>query len=1745
MPSITTVHVTCLATRPDGSVIAKALFRFALSAADTENGIIVPREVTATAGLDGIAVAHLWPNSIGAEGTTYRVYVSDPGARHGEFDLGDATVPTVACNLWQILNIGAPPTVDVATLAKLAAQQAAAEAVVSADAAHADRTQADLDAAATAADRVQTGLDRVATGADRVQTGLDAVATAADRVQTGLDRVSTTASAGTATTQAGVATTQAGIATTKAGEAASSAGTTAALLAAFQSVFLGDFASDSAAVAFAGSHSISIVDGVMYQNTVSDKFRIYNGSAWQDYDSSAASSQSAAALSAAAAAASASTASGAAATATGVLADSGFIAVHSDLANIDAVAGSISNVNSVAGDLTNINSVAADKTNIDAVAADLTNINTVAGDHTALVTVAGDHSAILTVASDHTVINTVAGDHAAINTVAGDHAAITTLVADKANVDAVAADLTNVNLVAGSITQVDNVAADLTNINSVAGDLANINTVAADKTNIDLVAGDKTNIDAVAGNLTAINSANANAATATAQAGVATTQAGVATAQATTATAQASLAAGYAASAGSAIQQDISGVTAAALHRSPGTITGMFIYDTTKDSDAGAWTERCQNTSWYNEALNGKWLGACASESAARAVSGAATGDYFQLSTTGLFYKLNATSGTTEVQRGNKAKFPKIAAIVAELISSCCVFTVYDLTEKNCPMWMRFWMDGNDYNYTFLCGGANDTINAIAAVNGAIYIGKSGSSNYYGGLRVANFISDSMTCYVGYYGGIGKSAVRLNQRNANAVGFAPNQGNFALGVITLPQAPGTIPSGSINSIAFTILPDAPIDVATGLQIPTIAVGTNTGLAVIKHDGSIVAMTNNTGNVTFLKFVENGKLFYASDVSAANYTSFFHVNAVPSVATTDYGNYYNPSSLEFYATRSWGGGTPAVRLGLADSYLKRLAFAATSKQTLLMSDSVIPAIYGLTRRPNGKTGGLSLGITNAYNTGHMIGDIRRVYLSDGVVETIGASTELVVNGNAPSSSTGWAQSGSSYAFSGGVITSNATATTDTAWNTGSAYLTAGKMYLMSWNVTASNANYGPILGVTIPGGVYGISGYVGVGGATGPGSIVFISPVSGVFQLWRNAGHTGNVSLSKVSIQEAVYDRSYKMSAALRFGSLVKALSSPSASNQLVSYSGFSAANYLQEPYSADLDFGTGEWVISAWMNIPATLQLTENIWPNSELFGAGSAWYQDGEIVVDNSVTHGGIAYSLLRQPATTNGGNRIYAYQPVAPTNFIPVNLSFYVYKVSGSTDKLYFGAPGGGTFSPYNLFVYDPVSQTVSGTTTTGVVVTVIDANTARISMAPSRANGSAYVTLQVLNIGGTAFGGDTGGVLIGGMQLTTGANLLTYSKTSVNVVPQVINGIMRDYSSGAYFGLGVSSYGILSAVAYDGTTQRIASAGLVPNNGSNYKVDAVYRVDGSLSIYINGALWGATYGNPLNTLNNSNAVLTIGNNYALTAPFPSAGTLALVKLSASAPSPDQIAWAYQQEVEMFRDGANCLLPDSGVVTDLAYDELTDKWVAVSATNESDWTGLVRTNVIAVPAGSNLLVRAGSGVKLNARSTTSPGVDVTIPAWNLREELVKRAEAAAKKAQPVVIFDYSGGFTATTVNGNTAITSVASLTYPAQGSLIGATVTGTGIPASTVIVAISGTTIYLSKACTAGNSAVQIALSDFILPVGYETRAVLAAGAVKQEGSTKDWTRSFDGFREKVTFGTAPGYSAFVEIQAVRSIA
>ena len=58
--------------------------------------------------------------------------------------------------------------------------------------------------------------------------------------------------------------------------------------------------------------------------------------------------------------------------------------------------------------------------------------------------------------------------------------------------------------------------------------------------------------------------------------------------------------------------------------------------------------------------------------------------------------------------------------------------------------------------------------------------------------------------------------------------------------------------------------------------------------------------------------------------------------------------------------------------------------------------------------------------------------------------------------------------------------------------------------------------------------------------------------------------------------------------------------------------------------------------------------------------------------------------------------------------------------------------------------------------------------------------------------------------------------------------------------------------------------------------------------------------------------------------------------------------------------------------------------------------------------------------------------------------------------------------------------------------------------------------------------------------AQTAFPLPIGWTATEVLSAGASRREGATKDWVRSNDGYRETVTFAVAPGAAVWVQVTA-----
>jgi hypothetical protein len=758
--------------------------------------------------------------------------------------------------------------------------------------------------------------------------------------------------------------------------------------------------------------------------------------------------------------------------------------------------------------------------------------------------------------------------------------------------------------------------------------------------------------------------------------------------------------------------------------------------------------------------------------------------------------------------------------------------------------------------------------------------------------------------------------------------------------------------------------------------------------------------------------------------------------------------------------------------------KTKAFGSSLGVTLLRDD------------PSNPAKGSSARLAPTYNTGWMNSDIRRTYLSDNVVESV-SGPELVTNGTFDTDS-GWTKGGAA-AITGGQAT----------FSGNSAYVeqympsaVAGGVYKIEFDYTnIPFNNTGGLLTLNATAGYNYFSNPKWSFGGSGHAVFYVTCPVSSPYLLIGNTnfGYSTQGTIDNVTMRLVAVDRSYKAKGALIEGTLTK--SAVASAAELVAYSGFSAANYLREPYSADLDFGTGEWSVGAWVNVPVSLPSASFPLVGSNLFTGQTSTREDA----NGSVSTWDSATRTLSLTATGSTSNNY-------PFVRFPLGLS--------------------------STRVYEIEAQLSASA---GVDLTKVRVAVGFDNAAAAAPNSSGYVKARMI---GSSLEPDKIFFRFGSL----GAAPYTVTVDSL-VVTEVAPALIADraHSSGAKINLGASQVGRLTATAFDGTTTRTVTTTAAYNTATWAKAEACYTTDGTLAIRVNGVEVAATRGNPMLTLNNSSAVLTIGNSFALDAPFP--GSIALLKLSATVPTPEQSVWMYEQEKQLFRANAKCCLPDAGSIVDLSYDEATDKWIAASATNISEWSGLVRTSVTATPAGSYSKLAAAGGVTLQARTTTSPGVDITIPAYGLREELVKRAEAAARLNAQLATFDYVGGFTANTTNGNTAIVSVAGLTYPT--SYIGARVSGSGIPANTTIVAVSGTTIYLSAAATATATAVQVSFVDYVLPVGYEAKEVSLAGAAQREGATQQFTRLFDGFKETIRFGTAPSHTALIQIQAARSAA
>ena len=568
------------------------------------------------------------------------------------------------------------------------------------------------------------------------------------------------------------------------------------------------------------------------------------------------------------------------------------------------------------------------------------------------------------------------------------------------------------------------------------------------------------------------------------------------------------------------------------------TAVDVFIYDTSKDSDGGAWRKRTQHTSWYNETLN------------------------------------TAT-------RGGRKEFPAVAVLVLEAGK----LTIYDGDDPDLPMWMVFNNTGSNVG---IFGRSLSTKTSVEMLNGLLVIGGSYSSAHFEAFTHINFISEK--CQQTDNTGTVVFHKNISQRGETSTYYSDTSSFTIVNIV------------SVNDVAMTVLPNAPIDDATGLPVPTIAVATNGGISVIKDDGTVSSKTITGGIANhYIDFLDNGNIVveqgYQYTTVLLDYTAESQAYT-SSLSNSEQYTHLNSGWEELRFPYLAVGGSGVSGNYKLTSFKNNFASAHSGGLVLVDRNALSPS------------NGLIAGITTSYNTGWMHGDIKGAFLSDTDTTNVTGGGDGLITGNDSTfgdtiANLNWSErsgSGGAWNVSGGVLKTGTVSSGEYLDITTSGY-TSGQTYVISYtlsNVTGSmplrwRFNNGQMGNLPTSNGSHSY--------------YVTLTETGTLFSLLNDNNLTADIDNFKLQLVQEE-DRSVNNKGLQVYGTVTKSAVATGA--ELVGYSGFSASNYLQQPYNSDLDFGTGDLSIMFWFKTPSGSVPTECLLHRGD---GGTGTWGSGKII--------------------------------------------------------------------------------------------------------------------------------------------------------------------------------------------------------------------------------------------------------------------------------------------------------------------------------------------------------------------------------------------------------------------------------------------------------------------------------------------------------------------------------------------------
>ena len=560
------------------------------------------------------------------------------------------------------------------------------------------------------------------------------------------------------------------------------------------------------------------------------------------------------------------------------------------------------------------------------------------------------------------------------------------------------------------------------------------------------------------------------------------------------------------------------------------TAVDIFVYDTRKDSDGGAWRKRCQHTSWYNE--------------------------------------------SPSAMRGHRKEFPALAIIVLELQQ----LFIYDGDDPNCSMWMRFDCSTASWssNATFLsvASGSGNAAKSCTALNAKLIV----TGTY--GVAIVDFINESQINQ-------GRAAINASNPLRHKKSGDISLRNDTSGQDSLSNLGKDVAlTDIIHDCDATVLPNATIDDTTGLPIPTIAVATEHGISIINEEGRVYDMTTTHTTSNYRRIYE---VYFtkSNDISFRTNANWVYYYKRPGGDVSD--TYWNtlPGFIGRFTdtSRSWASNGLTINVGTngIEHFIPDRAIGHTNGLELTDITDHTNRHFGVSTLLGY---GMRCSISKDFNTGWMHGDIKHAWLAD-IDDTNITGTELLTNGDFSNGTTGWSakESGGTFTVSGGQATLASTGTAS-SWQT-TATVVSGKTYTISFDIVSSTSASVQAY-YDLGSGAVAIS-IAGPGAFKA--TKTFVATSTSV-TIWPRIFQSGNMVLDNFSLRESVDDRGRFNEGLQVFGTVPKQHVANGA--ELVSYGPFSTSNRLRLPYAGNstypshLHIRDRDFHVMFWMNNSGT-----------------------------------------------------------------------------------------------------------------------------------------------------------------------------------------------------------------------------------------------------------------------------------------------------------------------------------------------------------------------------------------------------------------------------------------------------------------------------------------------------------------------------------------------------------------------------